>query len=208
VYRFCGLGGVETSILTKMDALRGAGIDASVLFSQFYGEGGRCFLGDPRVTAGLTDGEAVTALLRQGFEAISVVDYPEFLDLIAASGVESAVLFETHSSLPSSLGRFYRRLDDPRIRRIIVPSTYNARLVRERVEPRAEVVVVPNAVDVRAFRAERAPWRWLRRRRDGAGSAVAPGPSSSPWPRRRGRRASPPGWPPRPPRRPARTDGR
>ena len=39
VYRFCGLGGVETSILNKLEALRRQGIEGYVLFSEFYGAG-------------------------------------------------------------------------------------------------------------------------------------------------------------------------
>jgi hypothetical protein len=50
VYPYCGLGGVETSILNKIEGLARVGIEARVLFAGFYGDGGRTFLSHPAVT--------------------------------------------------------------------------------------------------------------------------------------------------------------
>jgi glycosyltransferase involved in cell wall biosynthesis len=151
VYRFCGLGGVETATLAKVAALRGFGIEASVLFSEFYGDGARPLAAQPGVTVGL-DEAAVAELLRTGFDAISVIDYPDFMALLGRQAIETPILFETHCAVPSALDRFYRYLGDPRVRAIVVPSHHNRRLIRERVNPACAIVVVPNAVDGRVFR--------------------------------------------------------
>src|SRR5690606_13255648 len=105
VYRFCGLGGVETSILNKLDALAAAGIEGYALFGEFYGSGGSRLAEDERVTLGIGK-DRVRALLRKNYDAISVVDYPDFVDLLCEIGRTPPVLFETHASLPEAVARF------------------------------------------------------------------------------------------------------
>ena len=103
-----------------------------------------------------------------GVAAISIVDDPDCLQTLEANGNRAAVVFETHTAIPTSLTRFYSRLDHPRIRRIVVPSRHNARLIRERVNPAAPVVVIPNGINHDTFTPPpTAPaWRrWLRPRR-------------------------------------------
>lgn len=146
VYRFCGLGGVETSILNKVNALNAHGIDGQVLFGDFYGSGGPTLAEDPRVTVGLGKNQ-VRAFLRRGFDAVSVIDHPDFVDLMDEWEVQSHVLFETHTSLPSSLDKFYSKLNHPRIAAIVVPSQFNKRLVESALYTTKEVVVIPNPID-------------------------------------------------------------
>jgi glycosyltransferase involved in cell wall biosynthesis len=152
VYPFCGLGGVETATLTKIAALRRFGIEASVLFSKFYGDGARAFASHHGVTVGLDDDGAVSLVLGGKFDAISIIDYPDFFDLLDRHGVQIPILFETHCAVPHALDRFYRPLNNPKVRAIIVPSRHNRQLIGERVNPRCEILIVPNTVDVRAFR--------------------------------------------------------
>jgi glycosyltransferase involved in cell wall biosynthesis len=151
VYRFCGLGGVETSLLTKASALRRLGVDAQVLFSEFYGLGGEEIAKLPWVTIGLSEQEAGD-LVRRGFDAIVVIDYPEFIGIIHRARVRTRVFFETHSSLPGSLPLFYSALHSSRIAAIVVPSRFNQRLIEQAGITSKPIEVIPNSVDLEAFR--------------------------------------------------------
>jgi glycosyltransferase involved in cell wall biosynthesis len=151
VYRFCGLGGVETSVLNKLAALESQGIEGHVLFCEFYGEGGRTLAAHPRVTVGLTPEDRLM-ILRTAFDAISVIDHPDFLDTLVSGGIPSKVLVESHASFLPALKRFYSRLDHPLVEAIIVPSQHNKRLIEKLASPSKAVFVIPNAIDTRAFR--------------------------------------------------------
>src|ERR671912_2886267 len=52
VYPFCGLGGVESSVLNKLGALRLVGIEAQARFGTPYGAGGTFVANDSRVSFG------------------------------------------------------------------------------------------------------------------------------------------------------------
>ena len=150
VYRFCGFGGVETSILTKLDALAAVGIDGHALFGEFYGSGGSGLATDPRVTIGLGK-DSVRATLRRGFEAVSIVDHPGFVDLLDEMRVVPHLVFETHASLPEAVARFHSNLNHPRISAVVVPSAFNRRMVEKALAVPKPVVVIPNPVDGTRF---------------------------------------------------------
>jgi glycosyltransferase involved in cell wall biosynthesis len=152
VYRFCGLGGVETSILNRLDALGTVGAEGYALFAEYYGSGGRSIADDPRVSTGV-DPDCVRTLLRRRFDAIFVIDYPDFVDLLASIGSKSPVFFETHASLPSALPGFYSKLDHPLVTGIVVPSRFNEQLVRLAwpALPK-QVTVIPNSLNGDRFR--------------------------------------------------------
>jgi glycosyltransferase involved in cell wall biosynthesis len=148
-YPVCGLGGVETSILNKIEALRRAGIQASALFSKFYGEGGQALAKDSRVQVGLTPREIRKLLVDGNFDAIVVVDYPEFIDLLDEWRIPSRILFESH--VPPPLQRSYHALSHPGISTVVVPSRYNKDAIERIARPRKEIVVLPNPVDTAMF---------------------------------------------------------
>jgi glycosyltransferase involved in cell wall biosynthesis len=135
-----------------MSALRKLGIETSVLFSQFYGDGARAFANVTGVTVGLGDEDVVAKLLGNRFDAISVIDYPDFFDTLDRYAAETPVLFETHCAVPRALGGFYRHVDHSRVRAVVVPSHHNERLIRERLNPACDVLVIPNPVDTQVFR--------------------------------------------------------
>jgi glycosyltransferase involved in cell wall biosynthesis len=145
VYRFCGLGGVETSVLSKLDALRPVGVEARVLFSEYYGSGGSTLAEDPRVTVS-NQPERIRELLRAGFDVVSVIDYPEFLEQITRADILSRIIVETHASSPQALRAFYRNLDHPRIAAVVVPAMFNKQLVEASLKTVKPVVVIPNPV--------------------------------------------------------------
>jgi L-malate glycosyltransferase len=151
IYRFCGAGGVETATLAKAAALRQAGIEAAVMFAEYYGQGGRRFAGQPHVTIGLPRDERLLQLLEEEVDAAVIIDYPDLLDRLARHGLSTPIVYETHSAIPSSLDSFHRPLANPLVRLVVVPSAYNAQLIRERLDPPAEIVRVPNPVDAERF---------------------------------------------------------
>ena len=99
-------------------------MDAQVLFSEFYGLGGEAIANIPWVTVGLSEREAGD-FLRRGFDAVVVIDHPEFVGIIHRAGVRTRVFFETHSSIPGSLPLFYSALHSSLIAAIVVPSRFN-----------------------------------------------------------------------------------
>jgi len=150
VYRVCGLGGVETSILNKAVTLRKLGATVEVLFLDFWGNGGKSIAERVGVHV-LRQREAQIDLLRKGWDAIVVVDSPEFVDTVLASGIECALIFETHVSYPPALKRCYSRVDDAIIESVITPSDFNKRLLLDAGCPSDRICVVPNALDSEAF---------------------------------------------------------
>lgn len=168
VYRFCGLGGVETSITTKLRALAPFRVDARALFLEHYGVGSEEIARSPGVLFGLGIPE-IERLLRK-VEIVVVTDFPEFLDVIASSGSSARVVFESHASYPPALERFYSRLESRSISAIVVPSEFNRRLMLRFGISRDDVHVIPNAVDATTFRPANPSRDVLAR----LGSAAAP----------------------------------
>ena len=155
VYGFCGLGGVETSTLTKLAALRQVGIEASVLFTKFYGDGARSLASLPGVMVGI-DEQTLLAYLRDDLDAVIVIDHPDFIDFLIENQIHVPLFYETHSAFVSRrIERFYKRMNRAHIKAIVVPSSFTKRLVYSRANPSCEVVVIPNAVDTRFFRPQR-----------------------------------------------------
>jgi len=150
VYRFCGLGGVETSILNKITALQKQGIKADALFSEFYGTAGHLFSNHPNVTV-TTDKRKIKLLLSKGYDAISVIDYPAFLDTLEELHSRTPVIFESHASFPPALEYFYSKVNHSRISAIVVPSLFNKRLIERAVVTSKKIVVIPNTIDTEFF---------------------------------------------------------
>ena len=148
-YPFCGLGGVETSILNKLDALSTAGVDGRALFREAYGSGGTSLQADPRVTVGVDD-ESIARLVESA-DAVVAVDYPDLADRLERAGWAAPLVFETHASHPASVAAFHRHLDHPLVRTIVVPAEYNRRLIDPLVLSRTPVAVIPNPIDPRRF---------------------------------------------------------
>lgn len=152
VYRFCGLGGVETSLTTKLEALGRYRVSARALFLEHYGVGSEEIAAGPGVLFGL-DIPAIHQVLRE-VEIIVVTDFPEFFDLILESGSTARVVFETHASYLPALERFYSRLESGSISAIVAPSEFNRGLISRFGVPRAPIHVIPNAVDTQRFRPQ------------------------------------------------------
>ena len=150
VYRFCGLGGVETSITTKLDAFPKFRIRARALFLEYYGIGAEEIARAHDVVFAPQLSET-RRMLREA-DIVVVVDFPEFLDAIAESGSNAKIVFESHASYPPALERFYGRLDGGAISAVVVPSEFNRELMRRFGISHREIHVISNPVDFRRFR--------------------------------------------------------
>ena len=149
-YGFCGLGGVETAILNRCEALRARGIAPTIFFGQFYGEGAAGVADLPDVHVGL---DHAASLFGRRFDAVCVVDYPDFIPVLRQASPASILLLETHASVTTRLVGFHRLTDDPSVAGVIVPSRYNRERVLGVSEGRRPIYVVPNGIDLRIFRA-------------------------------------------------------
>ncbi|MCK4257680.1 MAG: glycosyltransferase family 4 protein [Halanaerobiales bacterium] len=149
VYPYCGLGGVETSILNKIKVMKKLGIESEVLFSKFYGLGAEYFENYSYITVGMED---VGALLEKKFDFITIIDYPDFFSIIDRFKVAGKIIFETHVSSLSEIDNFYSQLNHHRISAIIVPSYFNKRLVEKFSQEDKKIFVLPNPIDTSLFR--------------------------------------------------------
>jgi glycosyltransferase involved in cell wall biosynthesis len=151
VYRFCGLGGIETSTIHRIAALKALDVQAEVLFCEFYGTGARYLAAEPNIHVGLERAQIVE-LLRRQFDFIILIDHPEFADILDEAGTQSRVIFETHFPYIPFLAYYFRPVSHPRIQAVFVPSEFNRRLVHEITSTKKPIYVLPYALDMDVFR--------------------------------------------------------
>jgi glycosyltransferase involved in cell wall biosynthesis len=152
-YGFCGLGGVETALLNRCEALQARGIRTTMFFRQFYGDGAAHIARLPHVRLGL---DQVPSLFAQDFDAICVVDYPDFVALARKLAPAACLMLETHASITTRLIDFHRLADDEGVEGMIVPSRFNRDLVLRVAQGRRPIHIVPNGIDTGAFRPRTA----------------------------------------------------
>jgi glycosyltransferase involved in cell wall biosynthesis len=148
-YGFCGLGGVETAVLNRAYALRRRGIGVTIFFRQFYGEGAIAFADLPHVRVG---SHHINSLLKERFDVICVIDYPDFVPVVRREAPGAILLLETHSSLTTRLVDFHRLADDPAIAAVVVPSRYNREIVSRGSAAGRPIHVIQNGIDITRFR--------------------------------------------------------
>lgn len=154
VYRVCGLGGVETSILNKLQALNRVQVVAEALFLELWGAGGT-FVKQRRGVHVCSSRESQLELLRQGWDALVVIDSPQFLGVIAEANIRCLVFFETHASYLPALDYYYSATGDPLVSAAIAPSSFNKEMLMAGGCTEEDIHVIPNAIDTEVFRALR-----------------------------------------------------
>lgn len=150
-YPFCGLGGVETVLLTRAGQLRRMGIGAEVVFSDFYGEGGRTLPGGEGVRVGIDAETVAREASERSIDVVVAVDFPDLVDALGKSRFTGAVLFETHTSHVDLARNFYRGASSKYVRRVVVPSAFNAMRVLTIGTHDAYLALIPNPLDIQAF---------------------------------------------------------
>lgn len=150
LYGYCGLGGVEVSIINKMKLLDMNGIYSEAIMVNLWTEGGKYILKYPRIKAGLNRDE-LKEELKKDYDIITVIDYPEFFNLIEELEISSKIIYETHNSVLSELKTSYAVLNHPRISSIIVPSNFNKEIIDRYVVHDKPINVVLNPLDMDLF---------------------------------------------------------
>lgn len=150
VYPFCGLGGVETSIINKINALQNIGIDSQALLLNFWGEGGKLLMNNSHITAvpTLTD---IVSTLNTNFDIISIIDFPEFLSLLDRLKINSKVIYETHCSDLDTMNKNYKIINHEKISAVIVPSAFNKKMISTLIKTNKEIFILPNPINMNLF---------------------------------------------------------
>ena len=156
MYRVCGLGGVETSIVNKLEALSARGIEVRAVFQSSWGEGGQVLARHPGFAIAADEEAQKRLILDWAPDVIAVVDTPRFVNVIRKAGVRCSVLFETHMS---DIEAFKKRrildgISSSHVSKVVVPSAFNRdTLAAQGVDPQ-RVRVIANAIDTRQFSAK------------------------------------------------------
>ncbi|UYG06027.1 glycosyltransferase family 4 protein [Halomonas sp. M4R1S46] len=148
-YRYGIIGGVSTQLLLRQRALETTGHEACLFFSQDNGLG-QVLNNQSQVMFGSQ--LSFQKLVRRGrFDAVVVIDSPELL--AAASGPlfrKNPVYLDVHTTTDAGLS-YLLDLDAKYLAGVMVPTSYSARLVRERLGEPADIQVVPNILNTEVF---------------------------------------------------------
>lgn len=158
VYKFCSLGGVETTIFNRVKALRRMGIDAHVLYLRDAG-GYYSFKQFSFVHINGNESWIINFIKQSNFTIIDIIDTPWFHDTLRKIDYQGKLLVESHASDCAFLDYLYGIKQDV-IAAIIVPSSYNKEIVTRRVGPNYPIYVVHNAIDNDTIHYYDEPWQW------------------------------------------------
>lgn len=140
-YQFATLGGVETVLHTRIDALEQRGVQADLLFLADYG--GRAAFRQERVYLKGDPADQQALLADNRYDVVVVVDTPQLYPILANLSPRPAVVTEVHTTYPEQLV-YLRQLRANDTQAIITPSRYLADFVRRSVRFPIPVAVVPN----------------------------------------------------------------
>ena len=151
IYRVCGLGGVETSIVNKTKALRQAGCQVEALFLGYWGQGGLAMAQRPGFHVETSTQRQLAVMQMFAPDVVVIVDTPEILETVVDGAPSATIYFETHASYQPALERYYSKAGDSAISGVLAPSAFNKRLLTERGLEDGKICVIPNAVDSEMF---------------------------------------------------------
>ena len=149
IYKYLTLGGVETVLRARLEALHGMGISASAWFLGDYG--GR------NIFSGLENDiyighDALSLDDLSAYDVISSVDTEEIIPRLQGLSPSTRVIFEAHSPYLENLeylrSRDFRRLN---VLRVLVPSQYQKHVVMRFGISGDRVGVVPNLLGRQFF---------------------------------------------------------
>ncbi|MCM8711964.1 glycosyltransferase family 4 protein [Clostridium sp. SYSU_GA19001] len=150
VYPWCGLGGVEVTVINKINALKNIGIHGKAIFLDRPFESGKYMLND-NVKCNLTPME-ILSILKKKFDIITLIDYPQFLNVISRFSNESKVIYETHCSAEYQVEESYKVLNHNKISAILVPSQFNVKNILKLSKTDKKIFVLPNPIDTNIFK--------------------------------------------------------
>ena len=133
-----------------MEALHRSSASAEALFLEVWGEGGQSIAKRPSVHV-IAQRQMQLELLRRDWDAVILVDTPEFLEVLAEADVRCPVLFETHASYLPALDYYHSSMGDPLISAAIAPSAFNKQLLMAGGCDEDDIHVIPNTLDAAVF---------------------------------------------------------
>lgn len=147
IYKFLTTGGVEAVLRARVDGMMGSGVEGSVWFLEqidgaaiFRGSAMEPYVGELRLLA--------EHLRNNHYDTISVIDTPEVIPLLAQLPASTKIVIEAHTPYLENL-EYLRSLDGLQIASIIVPSWFQASLVKKRLKKEIPVDVLPNPLGAR-----------------------------------------------------------
>lgn len=149
VYPFCGLGGVETSIRNKIEALKSIKIYAEAILLNVWSEGGKYILSN-NIKGNLTIEEIIN-ILNKNFDVITIIDYPEFINLINKLNIKSKIIYEIHCSELDQIKKSCMVINHKKISAIIVPSDFNKKTILKLTATKKKIFVLPNPINMQLF---------------------------------------------------------
>ena len=160
VYRYCTMGGVETGLRSRIEALPARGVEAHALFLRDYGGRPTFENLDGRVFFGPTEAGFVDLVNTHRYDLISVIDSFDVLEWIDRMDYAGKVMVELRSTYEHTLVHL-KRLGDHRLDAILVPSKFQAENIRSYL-PRKLRDSIPchvayNFVDLEHFRPVSPP---------------------------------------------------
>ncbi|MFC1605644.1 glycosyltransferase family 4 protein [Pseudomonadota bacterium] len=144
-YRFLGLGGVEASIINRIEALRKTNLTCEYWFSEYYGTGATYLTSQDYIRkVDLQTADLNSDL--ESFDVVIVIDYPPLIRALENLDFRGSIVFETHASYPPALTHYYSVLGSEIIRAILVPSEHNRQLVLASGQTSLDPIIIPNCV--------------------------------------------------------------
>ncbi|MBW9152828.1 glycosyltransferase family 4 protein [Clostridium estertheticum] len=150
VYPFCSLGGVEISIVNKMQALKKVGIDSEAILLNIWNKGGNYLLNNSSIKANLNINELID-MLRKDFDIITIIDFPKLLYIIDRLNINKKIIYETHCSTLREMKISYSIMKQKKISAIIVPSQFNKEMIEKITNIDKNIFVLPNPIDINIF---------------------------------------------------------
>lgn len=147
MYGFCGLGGVETSVINKIKALKNIGINCDGLFLNHTRK--KMYCEYPYIYT-VPDLTYLRQIVVKDYDYVIIIDFPNFFAKIRGLNINSKFIFESHGSkIPES---FIKDITNPKISAIIVPSQFNKKYIQKYNTKKKEIYIVPNTVDTNLFK--------------------------------------------------------
>lgn len=148
------LGGVQSSVVTRIRALRGLGVQSDVLF--YHDGAGRASFAGVNTYVSSKPSALAALLKRRAYSVVSFINVKPLVDVLRGVKYRGRMLYELRGLSERGLS-ICSRLSAAECSAVVVPSRYVARLVRRaRPDARLPVHVVYNAVDTALFRPLRA----------------------------------------------------
>lgn len=151
VYLFCTKGGVETAIRNRIENVDLTNNTVDLLFFKDFG-GSKMFASLATNIYLTKDKEKIGKLICQNnYDYVITIDTPEIFDVLKNNKYKGKTVLEVHTTYTESL-KYLFKLKKEDIDFIIVPSCYEKKLVKEKINFEIDIFILPNPVDTNIFK--------------------------------------------------------